>query len=93
MVLGKYIGERFEKKKPLTTFIPSEQKSRLMKLAFILSLLVLSFLAPVHAMADFEKGRVAANAEDFEIAYNEWKPLTEDGDSGAGYRWNYWRSI
>ena len=59
----------------------------------LLSLLVLSFLAPVHAMADFEKGRVAANAEDFEIAYNEWKPLAEDGDNGVGCRWNYWRSI
>tara|TARA_Y200000002_G_C22502207_1_gene587710 strand:- start:421 stop:543 length:123 start_codon:yes stop_codon:yes gene_type:complete len=40
-------------------------------------------------MEDLEKGRVAANAEDFEAAYNKWKRLADDGDDDVGYRRNY----
>ena len=60
-----------------------------MKLVFRHLLLVLSFLILNHALADFEKGRAPAKAEDYETANNEWKPLVEDGDDGVGYRWNY----
>lgn len=57
-----------------------------MKLAFRYSLLTLSLLVSVKALADFETGLAAANAEDFETAYNKWKRLAEDGDGNVGYR-------
>lgn len=57
-----------------------------MKLAFRYSLLTLSLLVSVKALADFETGLAAANAEDFETAYNKWKRLAEDGDGNVAYR-------
>lgn len=57
-----------------------------MKLALRYSLLALSLLVSANALADFEAGLAAANAEDFETAYNKWRRLAEDGDDNVGYR-------
>ena len=61
----------------------------MVKLSLALSLssallLTSASIQPIFA-ADFAAGVTAYHAEDFQTAYQEWKPLADEGDNAAQY--------
>ena len=46
---------------------------------------VLALCASATVAQDFDKGLSAYNAGDYQTAFNEWKPLAEEGDADAQF--------